>query len=163
MLNGQETHMTGVKRWFMKPKQWRLSFYGTRFDSNPTQNPPHNTTIQYHILISFLTSHEGRGCLRIKKIHDRNTKPCFFLLESVLNKRRRRWRSYSLLTPRGGYSQFVCFVDFDHASTVYPPQIIRRIKHTPKIIKSSNPSKIFQFCILTFRKSPRMLRNSSQN
>ena len=51
MLNGQETHIMDAKRWFMRSKQCRLSFIGTRFDPIPYPTP---YATQSHILISFL-------------------------------------------------------------------------------------------------------------
>ena len=79
----------------------------------------------------------------------------------------------SSYAPGGILSIFQCYVDLDQPSTVYPrpPSPHKKLSdvsgiHPPpppkkKKMKLATPPKIFQFCILTLRKSPRMVRNIS--
>ena len=155
-LNGQEMHTTDAKRWFMRSIKWCLSFYGTRFESIQTPPPPN---IAYSC--RSLTLHDRMFKNKGDSYQKHKTTVC------RVNERR-RWRSNSLLTPPGkrrggGYPQFFLLRRLGPSSYCLPPPPPKNLAPSQNSMKVSNPPKIFQFCIWTLRKTPRLFRITLQN
>ena len=151
-IKRRELRITDAKRWFMKRKQWRLFFYGTRFDSispPPPPPPPPNITYIFCVLTSREMTFQNEGD------SEQNTKTWYVVWEWALNDRMGECTHH-----------FFSLCSLGPSISCLPPlppkkKTISEVLGIPPPQKKKK--KECQFCISTWRKSPRIVRNNSKN